>query len=190
VIVDSFDQAFEVTKLARPSLTRERYRAKYDGNINDAVFEDIPVNKIDFFYEAGKVFKSLGLEKTIEEVIHRLGKEYRFFIVSSSSYDIIDEYLVRHGIREYFEAILDTHLEPSKVKKFRMIFDQYDISAQECLFISDTSGDIHEAKEGGVSYTVGITGGFQSRASLEKSEPDCIVENFEEFYEVVKKWDQ
>lgn len=121
-------------------------------------------------------------------MIHRLAKEYRFFIVSSSSYDIINEYLVRHGIREYFEVILDAHVEPSKVKKFKMIFDQYDISPTECLFISDTSGDIYEAKEVEISYTIGITGGYQSKESLKKSEPDCIVDGFEEFYEVVKKW--
>ena len=47
VIVDSFAVAFETNKLARPTLTRERYRSKFNGNINDAQFEDEQVREID-----------------------------------------------------------------------------------------------------------------------------------------------
>ena len=40
VIVDSFDIAFKVNKLSRPALTKKSYRAKFNGNIADAKYEE------------------------------------------------------------------------------------------------------------------------------------------------------
>lgn len=187
VIVDSFDVAFEISRLARPTITRERYRAKFNGNIADAKHEDEKVREIDFFYEYGERFQSLGIDHDTKDSILKLSKEYKLFIVSSTINSIIEEYLGRHGLQGAFIKILGFDVETSKVKKFNMIFDKYDINPSQAMFLADTSGDIREAREVKINFIVGILGGYQNEDVLRKAEPDAIVKDFNNFFKLVKQ---
>ena len=187
VIVESFDVAFEVNKLARPNITKERYRSKFNGNIADAKHEDEKVKEIDFFYEYGERFKKLGIKQNIKEAIIKLSKNHKLFIVSSTINSIIEEYLERHGLLECFTKILGFDVETSKVKKFSMIFDEYKISPGQTIFLTDTSGDIEEAKKAKINVILGILGGYQDRRSLEKANPSAIVKDFNTFFSLVNE---
>jgi phosphoglycolate phosphatase-like HAD superfamily hydrolase len=68
-----------------------------------------------------------------------------------------------------------------------MIFDKYSIDPKNAIFITDTSGDIKEAKEAEIGYIVGILGGYQTKNSIEKAKPDIIVKNFKDFFQIVMK---
>ena len=116
VIVDSFNVAFEVNRLAKPTITKERYQAKFNGNIADAKHEDEKVREIDFFYEYGERFKKLGINQNIKEAIVKLSKNHKLFIVLSTINSIIEEYLKRHGLLDSFTEILGFDVETSKVK--------------------------------------------------------------------------
>jgi phosphoglycolate phosphatase len=187
VIVDSFDVAFEVKILERPTITKERYQANFNGNIADATHEDEKVKEIDFPYEYGKRFKKLDIEQHIKDSLIKLSKEHRLFIVSSTVNSTIKEYLKRHELLEVFTEILGFDVEKSKVKKFNMIFDKYDISPNQAIFITDTSGDIVEAKEAKINFIVGILGGYQNEDVLRKAEPNAIVKDFNDFFSLVKE---
>ena len=187
VIVDSFDVAFEVNKLARPTLTKERCQAKFNGNIADAKYEDEKVREIDFFYEYGERFKNLGINKDIKDSIIKLSKEHKLFIVSSTINSIIEEYLKRHDLLGAFTEILGFDIETSKVKKFNMIFDKYDITPNQAIFLTDTFGDIDEAREAKINFIVGILGGYQNEDNLRKAEPNAIVKDFNNFFKLVEK---
>ena len=187
VIVNSFNAAFEVSQMMRPTLTKDRYQAKFNGNYYEAEHEDKIENEINFFEEYGKKFRTLDIDTTTKEVILELSKTHNLFVVSSTIKSIIEKYLDRHGLLDSFTEILGSDTETSKVKKFKMIFNKYNISPDETIFLTDTSGDIKEAKEANIKTIIGILGGFQNEESLKQANPNAIVKNISEFFEVVNK---
>lgn len=187
VIADSLQIAFEVNQLSKPTLTLELYRSYFDGNINDAIHTDEVLKKIDFFEEYGKRFEKLEINKYTKSTIEKLSQEYQLFIISSTRGDIIQSYLQRHEILSCFTEILGNEIEKSKIKKFQILFDKYNINQKDIIFITDTSGDIKEAKKVGIETIVGIIGGYQFEENLKKENPTIIVENFTQFYDFVKE---
>lgn len=185
VIADSLAIAFEVNKLSKPTLTLERYQAAFNGNINEVKYEDKIVRKVDFFKEYGERFFTLGIDSEKKIFIQKLAQEYQLYIISSTTGDIIREYLHRHHIIHCFTDILGNEVHSSKIKKFTMLFDQHHINPKEVIFITDSSGDMKEAREVGIQRVVGILGGYQNEASLKKENPTVIVENFSQFYDFV-----
>lgn len=188
VIADSFEITFSIVKASRPTLTRARYRKQFDGNIYDALFKDLVLTEIDFFPEYGRRFKTLGIRNEVKAIIKKLSHNFCLFVVSNTTGSIIKEYLERHEILDCFTEILGSEIETSKVKKFNMIFEKYKILPAETIFITDSAGDIKEAKAAKINFIVGILGGYQGKASLEKAEPKMIAENFNDFYNLIQRW--
>ncbi|MDO8668252.1 MAG: HAD family hydrolase [bacterium] len=186
VIADSFEIAFAINQISRPAITREGYRKLFNGNIYDAVLEDTAVSEVDFFAEYGERFKTLGIDNKIKPVLKKISENFRLFIISSTTNSIINEYLRRHEILNYFTEVFGCDAETSKVKKFKTLFKEYKILPAEAIFITDTVGDIKEAKEAKVNFIIGILGGYQSRVSLEKAAPDVIVNNFNDFLRIIE----
>lgn len=178
VIADSLSIAFEVNKLSKPTLTLERYQAAFNENINEVRYEDKVVREIDFFKEYGERFSTLGIDPEKKKIIQKLAQEFQLYIISSTTGDIIRAYLDRHQIFDCFVDILGNEIHTSKVKKFGLLFDRYHIHPKDVIFITDSSGDMKEAREVGVHSIIGILGGYQNEENLKKGEPTSIVENF------------
>jgi phosphoglycolate phosphatase len=187
VIADSFEIAFAINQISRPAITRERYRKLFDGNIYDAVLEDTAVSEVDFFAEYGRRFKNLGIDDRIKPVLKKISENFRLFIISSTTDLIINEYLGRHRILHYFTEVFGCDAETSKVKKFNLLFEKYQVAPTEAIFITDTSGDIKEARQAKVNFIVGILGGYQSEATLEQAQADTIAEDFSDFLQIIQK---
>jgi phosphoglycolate phosphatase len=187
VIADSFEIAFAVNKIFRPTITRESYRKLFDGNIYDALLQWPAEKEIDFFAEYGERFKALGINSTVTSIIKELSGNFRLFINSGTADAVIYEYLKRHGTLDYFVEILGCDVETNKVKKFNTIFKKYKVLPDESIFITDTAGDIKEAQEAKINFIVGILGGYQSRESLEKAQPNAIAEDFNDFFDIVQE---
>lgn len=186
VISDSFHIAFELSKIQYPTITEDRFRARFDGNIFESKIEDELVNDIDFFEEFGKRFLKLNIKNSIKDSIIKLSKYHKMFIISSSPNFIIQEYLKRNEILECFLEILGSDIHASKVKKFNLVFQKYNIQPDQVVFLTDTSGDIYEAKKVSIKYIIGILGGYHTLEDLKKANPDNIVENFDEFFNLVQ----
>jgi phosphoglycolate phosphatase-like HAD superfamily hydrolase len=60
-----------------------------------------------------------------------------------------------------------------------MLEKDFDISSRNSIFITDTTGDIEEAREVGYK-SIGITGGVHPKKILESSNPLFIVDSFVE----------
>lgn len=185
VIADSLPLALEVNRLSRPTLTSERYQAAFDGNINDARYEDKVVRQIDFIAEYGKRFVMLGIDPEKKKIIQQLASEFPLFIISSTVDRIINDFLVRHEIAACFTTVLGNDVATSKVEKFALLLARQQVATADVIFITDSAGDVKEAKAAGIKTIVGILGGYQTAAALEKSEPTVIVENFSQFYDFV-----
>lgn len=186
VIADSFHVAFEVNRLARPALTEDRYQAMFNTNINDAKHTDPVVNEIDFFTEYGKRFQTLGIDSGVKKAVIQLSKQFPLFIVSSTINSIISDYLTRHNIRNCFKDILGYNIEKSKIKKFNMLFEANGYLPEKAAFLTDTVGDIVEARESKINFIVGILGGYQNKQTLEAGQPDAMVENMSEFFSLIQ----
>ena len=180
VIADSFAPAFEIQKMICPALDEDSYRRRFEGNIND--WED-PINThtaecrhdIDFFVEyIPRMRNEVQIKPGMTEVITQLGKEYTLVMISSTITSPIQEFMEKHNLASHFVEIMGNDVHTSKVEKIKTVFGRYGTSAGNCLFITDTLGDMREADKMGVG-TIGVTWGFHASETLQRGGPFCLV---------------
>jgi phosphoglycolate phosphatase-like HAD superfamily hydrolase len=114
-------------------------------------------------------------------------------IISSSSEKIIQEYLKRHNLSEYIhsDAIWGHETARKKTDKFIMLADK--LPDHAILFITDTTGDIIEAREvvrthGLDISTVGVSWGWMYRDWLEEMMPEYLVDEVAELELIVQNF--
>jgi len=183
VIANTWEVAFETARTVFPSFNEESYRGMFEGNVyeaHDALMarEHGPECRHDLewfsiftpmFEERAKLFDGM------REVVEALSHVYVLVIVSSTVTSPIQGFLEKHHIGRYFSEVMGADVHTSKREKIGMVFEKYKTSARECVFITDTLGDMREAKLSGVG-AVGVSWGFHSRETLAKGEPFKIVE--------------
>ncbi len=178
VIADSFAAAFAVNRLIRPSITEEAYRRRFDGNINESSTEapgEAYHPEIDFFAEYGPRLSRCKLFPGMEEVLRKAAGANRLVINSSSRTDIIVDFLKTQKIESYFTEVLGNDAHASKVVKLQKAFADYHVTPGECIFITDTLGDIKEAREAGVS-AIAVSWGYQKEEPLQRGNPAQMVD--------------
>ncbi len=182
VIADSFQAAYSVAKMICPHLTEEDYRKRFGGNIHD--WEE-PVDRhtkdcrqdVDFFAEyVPKMKNEVRIFPGMKEVVIELAKKYVLIVVSSTITSPIQEFLTSHELAQHFSWIMGADVHKSKVEKIKMVFEKYDIGPENCVFITDTSGDIVEAEKTGIG-AIAVAWGFQKLPVLERSNPFRLVES-------------
>jgi phosphoglycolate phosphatase len=176
VIANTFETCYEINKLGDPQLTLDEYRQRFTGNINHAKPEREPTREIDFFAEFGKRILDAPLFDGMRDVINKISETHKMVIVSSTITTLIDGYLLHHDLRNKFEDILGNDVAASKVDKLNTVLNRYNLTISEAVLITDTVGDITEAKEVGLP-TIAVTWGYQPMAMLEQVEPNALVEN-------------
>jgi phosphoglycolate phosphatase-like HAD superfamily hydrolase len=65
-----------------------------------------------------------------------------------------------------------------------MILKKYNITKENCLFITDTLGDLLEARKIGIR-AIAFASGFHEKERLEKGNPINIVSSFEKLFPLV-----
>ena len=189
VIHDTFELAYGIHKRLNPTLSKEIYRSYFDGNL----FENIakkPLNEKpgEFKRMEFEAFKNLKLEKKIRKVLNELSKEYNLYIISSNSIKNLNLYFENNNFINVFKEILAAEAHISKSEKFKILFDKYGLSPDMCIFVTDTLGDILEARKVGVK-SVACTFGFHEKERLEKGRPYRIISSFDEIMKIIKEAD-
>jgi phosphoglycolate phosphatase len=110
------------------------------------------------------------------EVITHLAETYTLVVVSSTITPPIREKLERSGIASCFAEILGNDVHPSKEEKLRMVFATHATRPDDCVFVTDTAGDVREAARVGVG-SIGVSWGYQPREMVEKANPFLIVDS-------------
>jgi phosphoglycolate phosphatase len=193
VILDSFDTALGVAQMICPHVTDESHRKRFEGNINDwANFKDEHTDKcrhdINFFDEyLPKIRSEVKIFYGIKEVIENLSKDYILIVISSTISAPIFEILEKFGLAKHFTEIMGNDVHKSKVEKIKMVFDKYKTKAEDCVFVTDTLGDIKEANETGVK-SIAVTWGFHSKETLLKGEPFLVINEPSELINVVSSY--
>jgi len=185
VLVDSFHVAFGIHKLSKPTLTPERYRSLWTKNLSEVKYEEPVVREINFEEEYAKQFKNFDIDTEIKKSILKFSENFCLFVVSSTMSEVIKEYLKKHDLLKYFEEILGYDVDPSKTRKFNSIFKKYSANPASAIFVTDTSGDVKEAKQASIGTIIGILGGYQDEEYLKQSKPNFIVKNFSELEKLI-----
>ncbi len=182
VIADTLDLAYEIELNLCPQLKQEEFSLRFNGNINDWEdpinyhSDDCDHNAIDFWSELiPRMLTETQIFPGMQNVIAQLEQHYTLIIISSSITSPIQQFLEKHTFGSHFDWVMGNDLHKSKVEKIKMVFDKYDITAEQCIFITDTVGDMKEANKMDVP-AIAVTWGFQSREMLEKGPYTRIVD--------------
>ena len=179
VIHDTFDLAHKVKNEATgKDSSKEEYRDFFNGNIFEAVAVDNEIEK-NFLRLQKEAFKYLKLEKDIKQHLENLSKNYFLCIISSNQEDVLNMYFQNNDFVHIFKEILGAETHRSKVEKFKYLFAKHALKVEDCVFVTDTLGDILEGHKVGVK-TIAVDFGFHESERLKKGKPFKIVSNFEE----------
>lgn len=187
VLTDSYDVCIGVSKQFFPELTDESYKVLFTGNIYEALEKgkdaNVKVTKInnDLYFE---IYEPLILEvpprEGFKEILEGLiSKGVKIAFVSSCYTKPLTNYLIKYGFIDYVTEVIGGDIEKSKVKKFIKLLDDQKVSADECIFITDTLGDLIEAEKVNLP-TFGVTFGFHDRVTLEKGKSIGIFDSVED----------
>lgn len=178
VIINTFDNAFAVSRMIYPTLTLEEYHEKWNGNINHATWPaEKAENPPDFQMEFGKLLKDIEIDPAKKQVLVELSEHFDFHIISSTDSQTLKTFCETNDIHHYFGDILGRDVHTSKVVKFQAIFKKYKLNPHECIFVTDTVGDIEEARASGVGTIIAVADGYQRRETLESAQPTCLIDS-------------
>lgn len=124
-----------------------------------------------------------GIEDIFKELIRQ---KFKIIIVSSADEEAIESYLKIHNLDKYITKIMARKTHPSKVEKFKMVFEEFRIKAKETLLITDSVGDVKESHEVEMK-AIGVLWGLHERERLERNGVDFIAENPKDILIGIKK---
>lgn len=195
VIVDTFSFCYRIMSERYGGITEEEYRAKFEGNINDALKKrqetqpaDPSAKPFDFFGQYTPALLACEPNQELVGVVRDLAARYPLVIISSTISSAIDQYLTRVGLREYFQEILGNDVEKSKVKKIQRSLEVYEMKPSETIFVTDTLGDIKEAHMCDVR-SIAVTWGFHSEETLLKGKPFKVVHKPAQLLEAINSFE-
>ena len=194
VIVDSLSVAYRLIEGMNPGLSLEEMLLLYEGNVReefDKTLEEpkartLVFDRDKFYPQYMETILSDGPIQGISKMLRDLSKTHELSIVSSSESGPIEQFLKEFSIRQHFGDILGGDKEPSKIRKIEMVCEKHGSTPTDCLFITDTLGDIREAREAGTS-SIGVSWGYHSVETLQMDSPTVIVNHPDEIIDRVHK---
>ncbi len=184
VIADTFDINWSISQEHDQSATIEDFLAHHDGNVFAEPRIKFNPERVHLFYsEYRKRLQPTHLEWSAES-LKRLGNNYALYIISSNSEKVIKEVLEKASLDTLFTRVLGQETHKSKVEKFNILINNYGVTSDNTLFITDTLGDIKEAHHVNMR-TIAETFGFHNRERLEQGAPFKIADSWEEIEKLI-----
>jgi HAD superfamily hydrolase (TIGR01549 family) len=150
VIIDSWEHAYRGNLRSWPDLKIEEHKNLFTGNVFEEASK-LPPGKYSkeedmrwFTEEHNLTKKDLPVFPGIKEVIKHLSEIYTLVINTSADLASTKAYLEKHNI-DFFDAIYGNEISKNKAEKFKKILNDYGITPADCMFITDTVGDVKEA---------------------------------------------
>ncbi len=190
VIADTFAMNYEVSRSFDPSLTEDEYRARFLGNINNyrSWGDDGERRKNDEAFFSRYIPKLLAADMYPEmtAVIKELAKDHMLFIVSSTLTAPIAAFLEREGLGGFFSGIYGNDVHRSKVEKIKMALSGHSLEPSGCVFVTDTVGDIREARTCGVD-SIAVSWGFHDALLLGSEHPFGVAHSADDLRGLIAK---
>ena len=184
VIHDTFDRVFAINQQIEPKLTVAEYLGYLDGNIYANM--NITKEKSERFSKLqNETFTEMVIKQEIKEELLQLQEQHSLFIVSSASETFLKRYCQDNKL-DFFLEVLGQDTHRSKVIKINWLLEKYGLKKEECIFVTDTLGDLKEANEVGMK-AIAVDFGYHDRKRLEQGNPLSIVSEFSEIRQIVEK---
>ena len=177
----------EIKDFSGVELSEKIFKDIHNGNF----FKSIPDNIKNVNWEEYKRYiypeqSSLKIKKEIKEIILRLKENYELYVVSSGGTKNISDCLSNNEITNAFIDVLGLETHKLKVDKFKFIFDKYNLTPDDCIFVTDTLGDILEANIVNIK-TIAVDFGFHNKETLKKGNPYRIISHLGELQGIIEK---
>ena len=187
VIHDTFDfHRNKVNEFAGVELSEQEFKDIHNGNFFQSVPEGIKnINWEEYRDHIYHEISNLEIKEEVRGAILELGKNYELYIVTSGGRKNIVDYLENNGILSVFKEILGCESHTSKIEKFKFIFEKNGITPNECVFVTDTLGDILEANSVAMK-TVAVDYGYHDQQTLAKGNPHTVISHLRELQAAVK----
>lgn len=170
VIVDTFQTYFSICKELFPELTEKAFSDYHKGNVYESEVIQWDRDKLALVFERQKERFTASHFFSIRGLLEELARSYALFINSSTIDENIQHFLTLGGYRQYFQGIYGASTHRSKIRKFEMIMEENGLMNDQCLFVTDTVGDLKEAKKAKIQ-AIAVTWGYHDKADLQLEEP-------------------
>lgn len=149
VLVDTFSICFSLSAECNDNLSLEDYRSFFRDNIYNTTRSDgTPMNyRADFHEKYEEQTRELKVPEELKKLLKKLALKHTLAIVSSTPTLMIKGILDREDVLSCFKDIFGSDLHKSKVVKIKMLLEKYKTTPLDALFVTDTTGDIIEARE-------------------------------------------
>jgi phosphoglycolate phosphatase len=189
VLMNSHDLTIEIIQEFYPDYTKEEFDTVFHTNL----YEDEKVMNVVINHK--EKFDKLFIEKTkpehffefAEKLLEDLSKKYKLYIISGAPTHCLVNHLDLINSTFRFTKILGSDVSRSKVERFNMLFESENLNASDCIFITDSLGDIIEANQVSLK-SVGVTFGVHSRETLQMGNPYIIVDEICEFEKLLEEF--
>ncbi|MCR4278645.1 MAG: HAD family hydrolase [bacterium] len=192
VIVDTFKISHDIlSTLGSGKIKETELRHVFDHNPYDSplITTRLPKNlsvKSFFFKQYTPRLLQQSSIPGIASVLKNLSNKYPLVIVSSTLDEAIHAFLDQNGLTSFFKKIYGVNREKKKVKKIHSALNDFNVDPDEAVFITDTLGDIREARIAGVD-SIAVTWGYQNKTTLKKGKPLVIAEHPAELLTAIQK---
>lgn len=170
--------------------TQEDLRGLCDGNVFNRLTEigvPLPIY-MEAFTEFHQVVSDNGYNIApypgIIELLSEVTSKVPVYVVTSNIYDFPNEMFLRHNVTG-IKDILSGEKETSKVKKINSVKAMY--PNDKVYFITDTTGDVIEARKSLADEILAVSWGWHDRKRLEAVNADMIFDNVGELRIYFKK---
>lgn len=185
VLGDTFEKSIGICKSLGIDFTMDDFLDHHNGNVFDKPkisFTEESANDFFSIYERMADAKRLF---PLKDELEKIKKIAKLFVLSSNKESAIKKYFNLAGW-DMFENIYGMDTDKSKIKKFKIIFGRYSLKPEECVFITDTLGDLLEGDKVGVK-SLAVTWGYHNKERLEKGNPDGFIDNFNDLSNKIKE---
>ncbi|KEQ17186.1 HAD family hydrolase [Endozoicomonas numazuensis] len=191
VIADSWEPFFSfwsevlINLGAEEMATEEQILALFEGNFFEELSHKVPGNWMQPAFLSHARLAHLQFMKKcpsiphVSEGLQHLSQDFPLYLVTSNFAEAAEHFLENQNIG-CFREVLGMEHSFSKTDKIRTVMKQH--SDQPCYFISDTSGDLHEARKAG-AIPVAAAWGWHDRPTLEAANPAFILDTPPELLE-------
>lgn len=186
VIHNTFDVNFKLYKEKNPTGSKEEYLSWFDGNIfanSDKKFSKKDSEEFD--KKLSQEFEHLKLKDDIRKHLEVLNENYDLYIITSNSIKNLKTFFRNNNFQNIFKEILSQETHKSKIEKFKILFEKYQLNKESSVFVTDTLGDILEANKVGVK-SIAVNFGYHKNERLVKGKPIKIVSSFEDIEKVIQ----
>jgi len=190
VIADSFEYCLKTNQSMYGGLTSEQYKKMFEGNFYEAFSRVVDPKLADEYKDTYWIkflrnLHEITIVEKMTDIISKLNKKCAILIISSSTAEAIEKIMKKENVGKYITKIYGSDYHESKVEKFKHALIDFHASADNCIFITDTLGDLLEAEKAGIK-SVAVSWGFHDIDTLRRGKYIKIVHKPEELFDTIK----